>query len=245
MNNPPPLRISSMAVEGALQASKWLKCQVLLDADEMEALFTAMGPFFIYLPSSVHKPGEECVTKQDFLTQYRLYVADLQAGRLPDETLFRSLFSSIFTASPDSLYAMKVGEGQQIIRVIQPVIQLQSHRMDYSLADGKFRSMTFGSDSLLWGLQFSYPQLFQDNKTHEVHQMLNNPKFPNSQLFHKLQLWVRHYTAPTPMIVEGRKINLPVRLGKRCFSWINRHPQLIMKDMKVAINQKQELQQEE
>jgi hypothetical protein len=244
MNNLPPLRISTVAAEGTLQASKWLKCQVLLDSMEMEALFNAMGSFFIYVTSSVLKSGEGDVSKKDFLDQYQCYVTDLQQGRLPDEAVYRPLFSSVFTVSLDPLYAVSVGEGQQIIRVNQPVIQLQSHRMDYSLADGKFRSMTFGADSLLWGIQFSYPQLFQDNRTHEVHQMLNNQKFSNSQLFQKLQLWIRHHTAPTPMIVGGKKMNLPVRLGKCCFSWINRHPQLIKKGMKVAKNQIQELHQE-
>lgn len=232
MNNPLPLRISTLATEGPLQASKWLKCQVLLDASEMESLFTALGSFDIYLTSSVHRPGEGLVAKQEFLKQYELYVAALQEGRFPDDAAC-AFFSSVFTASSEALYAVMVGEGQQLIRVIQPVIQLQSHRMDYSQADGKFRSMTFGSDSLLWGIQFSYPQLYQDNKTHEIHQMLNNEKFPNSLLFQKLQLWVRYHTTPTPMIVEGKKMNLPVRLGKNCFPWINNHPQLVTRNMQV------------
>jgi hypothetical protein len=230
---PPSLRIISVAPKVPMEASKWLDCQVLVDADEMRTLFAALEPFYIYQSSSVMPLGEGGVSHAEFLKCYSDYVSPLQNGQLPEESAYRSLFSSVFTVIPEALYAVAVGNEQQVIRISQPVVQLQAHRMDYSPADGKFHSMTFGVDSIVWGMQFSYPQLFRDPTTKQVEQVNDSPRFPNTQLFRNLQRWVRHHTVPTPILVGGQKLNIPVRLGKQCFSWINRHPQLLRKGLQV------------
>ena len=230
--NHPQLRISTLAAEGPMQASKWLQNQVLLSSDEMVALFAALGEFTIFQTSSVVKQGEGWVSHQTFLDRYKSYVDALQQGQMPEEASY-ALFSSVFTVDPESLYAVLVGEDKQLIRVCRPVIQLQIHRMDYSPADGKFRSMTFGTDSILWGIQFSYPQLFQDKGSLEIKQATSS-EFVNAALFQTLQRWVRHHTAPTPFLVDGVKINVPVRLGKQCFAWINQHPQLKEKGLMIS-----------
>ena len=150
-----------------------------------------------------------------------------------DEVLYRQTFSSVFTVSSDSVYALPVGTDRRLIRVSRPVIQLQSHALDYSPHDEKFRAMVFGIDSVLWGIQFSYPQLFLDSRTKEAKAVVENGEFPNTRFFHTLQRWIRHHTIPTPFFVEGKRINVPIRLGKECLSWINNHPQLIKKNIKV------------
>lgn len=230
--NPPQLRISTLAAEGPMQASKWLQSQVLLSSDEMTALFAALGNFDIFQTSSVLKQDEGRVSHKVFLKCYKAYVDALQQGKTPEESSYK-LFSAVFTADPDSLYAALVGDDKQLIRVCRPVIQLQAHRMDYSSADGKFRSMTFGTDSIFWGIQFSYPQLFQDKQSLQIKQA-TNAEFINAGLFQKLQRWVRHHTAPTPFIVNGVKVNVPMRLGKECFAWINQHPQLNQRGLIVS-----------
>ena len=113
------------------------------------------------------------------------------------------------------------------------MIQLQAHRFDYSPLDGKFRTMILGYDSVHWGLQFSYPHLFQNEKL-EVLTVNESEQFPNSALFKKLQRWVRAHTLATPFEVGGHKVNASIRLGKQCFPWINDHPQLKEKKWKVA-----------
>lgn len=230
--NLPQLRVSTLALEGAMQASKWLQSQVLLSGDEMETLFEALGSFYIYQIGSVLKRGEEWVPRQIFLDKYRDYVAALQQGQIPEDSLYSPFFSSVFTTTSEALYAISIGDDQQLIRISRPVIQLQAHRMDYSSADGKFRSMTYGTESILWGIQFSFPQLFQDNRSLEIKQV-SGLAFPNASLFQILQRWVRHHTVPTPFLVDGVKINVPMRLGKQCFSWINQHPQLKKKGLFV------------
>ncbi|MBA3957296.1 MAG: hypothetical protein H0X51_02715 [Parachlamydiaceae bacterium] len=220
-----------------MQASKWLLSPILIDPQEMQALFDSMGPFSIYQTSNICKRGEGLISATTFLQHYREYIVALQEGRLLDESEYRSYFSTVFTADPDLLYVVPVGEDRQLIRVAKPVIQLQSHHLNYSFADGKFRSMTFGSSSITWGVQFSYPQLFQDAATQQPESVVDSPSFPNTALFHRLQRWVRHNTLPTPFLVGDTQINVPMRLGKNCFAWINQHPQLREQGIRVRIKE--------
>ena len=229
-----PLRIATVESEPPMEASKWLKVQVLADSQEMVSLFDAMGHFEIYLTGIITKSGEGEVSKPEFLEKYSYYVESLKNGRMPDESVYRSCFSTIFTVASDVLYAISMPENRQLIRVSKPVIQLQAHSMDYSVHDNKFRPMVFGLDSILWGIQFSYPQLFLDPKTKEVLQVADNEMFPNTRLFRVLQKWMRQETMPTPFLVGKEKVNVPMRLGKQCMGWINRHPQLLNKKLQVG-----------
>lgn len=229
-----PLRISKPELEKPMQASKWLTYPALIDTTEMQTLMNALPPFYIFLTSCVTKRSKGYISQEEFLDTYNEYITTLQQGMLPDETQYRHFFSSIFTVTSEALYAVLVGNDEQLIRVAQPTVQLQPHRMGYSKADSKFRSKTFGADSITWGIQFSYPQLYKDNQTQEIFEVGISPEFPNTQLFRDVQRWIRHHTIPTPFLVEGQRINIPMRIGKNCLSWINRHPQLIEQGMQVV-----------
>lgn len=226
------IRISTQEAEGQFQASKWLAYQVLLDTPELEHLLKTLSPLEIFL-TSISDSQQVRLSQEAFLRTYDDYVSCLKRGELPEEANFRVPFSSIFTASTEEIYAIKVGTNKQLIRVLRPVIQLQAHRMHYSSDDGKFRPMVFGKDSILWGLQFSYPQIFKDNSTKEYYQVLEGERFINTALFRLLQKWMRQNTMPTPFLVEGKVINIPMRLGKKCLSWVNKHPQLSLKGLQV------------
>lgn len=218
-----------------MQASKWLTCPILIDDQEMSSLCNTLGAFHIYLTSGVLTEGEGEVSHEAFLECYKTYVNALQKGQLPEESHYRQLFSAVFSTSSEALYSVDVGNQQHLIRLSKPVIQLQAHRIDYSSADGKFRSMAFGSDTIPWGIQFSYPQLYMDQNTQQAMQVDASETFPNTQLFRTLQRWVRANTIPTPLIVHDKEINIPMRLGKQCLSWINNHPQLVKKGIKVKV----------
>ena len=216
-----------------MQATKWLKIQLLIDAGEMENLFTALGPFEIFIAGAVTDKGGGKVAQEDFLKVYSQYIQTLKAGKIPLESDFRQFFSSVFTKDNGALFTMPLGSEKQLLRLAKPVIQLQPHSLDYSTHDQKFRAMVYGLESVLWGLQFSYPQLFQDPETKDALQVDVSPYFPNTELFRNLQRWVRGHTVPTPFLVEGKKINVPMRLGLNCLEWINHHPQLSKKNIQV------------
>lgn len=226
------LRISTFE-ELPLQASKWLQIQVLIDFDEMTHLFDFLKPFSLFVCGAVTPYGQGEITQDDFLKHYNDYVNALKIGSLPAVESYQKWFTLAMTASPDALYTIPI-DHNQLIRIAKPIIQMQAHTIDYSPFDKKFRSMVHGSNVITWGIQFSYPQLYQDPITKQVITIRNDPEFPNSELFNKLQKWIRQYTTPTPFIVENKMTNVPIRLGKNC-TWINRHPKLIEKGITVKL----------
>lgn len=217
-----------------MQASKWIPIQMLVDDEEIKDLFNQLGNFDIYSCGCLLQKGEGKITHQAFLESYHSYLSALKEGKIPQESAYAPAFSSILTASSDCIYAQHIHNDRTMLRASKPIIQLQSHEMDYSSADNKFRSMVFGADCILWGIQFSYPQLYENPETHEVEKVFENPKYVNTELFRILQRWTRENTIPAPFMVNGAKINGPMRLGKQCLSWINSHPQLKKKGILIA-----------
>lgn len=227
------LRQSSLAAEGPLKVSKYLSIQLLVDTHEMQDLLSALPEFVVANGSSVSEPGQGCQAPEAFLEVYRGYISTLKAGEIPTAESYRSRFYDMWTVNTDLLYAIPVGEDKQVIKACKPVVQLQAHSIGYSPIDGKFRPMVLGADAIPWGIQISYPQVFQDPKTAEIHKVDASENFPNTQFFKEIQRWVRSHTIPTPFVVDGQRTNVPMRLGKDCLSWISGHPQLKAKGIGI------------
>jgi hypothetical protein len=234
MSSPWPLRLSTQQIEGVLRVSKWSKYQVLLDPQEMKDLFAEISPFWIYTVSEPVTEKTAVISQEDFLSQYETYARSLKEGVLPEEGHLRRLFSSIFTSTPDILYAMKVGQEKYLVKALKPVVQLQAHQFFVSSVDGRIHPMVLGKDSVSWGIQFSYPQIYQNPKDHDFFKVVDSSDFPNTKLFTNLVKWMRRNTLPTPFVIDGKRTNAPIRLGKKCMSWINKHPQLQEKGIEIS-----------
>jgi hypothetical protein len=220
------LRTSTLALEGVYQGSKYLKYQVLCDADELAKLFES--PFWIY-PLTGLGDGKE-IAKETFLQECRGWIEELKNGRVPTDSALRRTLAAAFTAEEDALWKQEVAGGKFIIKIAKPVVQVQAHFFSYSDIDGVFRAMSMGTNCIFWGLQFSFPQIYQDPKTMEFFEIDDSP---NTELFKTIKQWVRDTTLPTPFVVNGKRTNVPIRLGKNCFSWIHKHPQLIQQNIGV------------
>ncbi|MBY0529537.1 MAG: hypothetical protein K2P51_05030 [Rhabdochlamydiaceae bacterium] len=227
------LRISSPNEEGVLQVSKWLKYQVLLSQQEMKGLLEALKPLFIAVGSEPVTLDNALIAPEEFLRIYAGYVQALIAGSLPEDKLLRRTFSSLFTQDLEALYAMPVGKDKFLIKSIRPVIQLQAHQFFYSTLDGKFHPMVLGKESVLWGIQFAYPQLCQDPRTKRIAKVEMSSEFPNTALFSRLTRWMRDHTMPTPFVVNEVRTQAPIRIGRECLVWIESHPQLKQKGIHV------------
>lgn len=215
-----------------MSVAKWIHLPALLDQGEMEALLAALEGARIFSASCVVELGKEEISHADFLEGYGAYVDALRGGCVPDMAPFRPLFSTLWTVKPEELLFASSDGCRGVVRPTQPVLQLQLHQLGYSPLDGKFRSMVFGDSSISWGIQFSYPGIYQDPQT--MRSCKVDESFSNTHLFRQLQRWMRRHTVATPFEVEGQKVNVPIRLGKSCFSWINDHPQLIEQNLRVC-----------
>lgn len=227
------LRISTPKVEGALQVSKQLKFQVLLDDSEMNALLRDLAPVHICVVSEPTALDRALIPTEEFLEKYGSYVAGIKEGNLIDEKPLRRYFSSAWTTDLDTVYAMAVSSDKYLIKPIKPLIQLQGHHFFYSDLDKQFHPMVLSQESVTWGIQFSYPQLSQDPKTSDIIKVGKGEDFPNTALFAALTKWLREHTLPTPFVVDEKRTNAPIRLGKQCLNWIGKHPQLTQKGIEV------------
>lgn len=230
-----PSKLSSVSQEGTLQGSKAIKYPMLLDIDEMKSLLEVLSPSDLFIVSQPVSKEDAWVSFDQFLQFYAEYINSLKAGVIPNEEKISHYFSTILTKDYDEvLYAMPVGkQGKYLIKVLKPVVQLQQHHFYFSPLDSTFHSMVMSEESVTWGIQFSYPTLCQDPKTQQIKKVVDSEEFPNTELFSKLTKWVRGSTQPTPFVWKGRRINVPMRLGKNCFSWINQHPGLRKKGLEV------------
>lgn len=225
--------VSSLEKAPAFQASKWLTFPLLCSVEELgDLLLTLHQPFIVSL-ASINEEGQDTVSEQQFLSDYDQYIQSLKSGALPERNTFQKTLTKGLSAKLDHFCKIPAGENKYLIRLTKPVIQLQPYWFVYSEADNKFHSMTFGKETITWGIQFSYPQLFQDPVTKEVHKVLTSEAFPNNVLFKAMQKWMRANSQATPFLIKNQRVNIPIRLGKQCFSWINQHPALIAKDMKI------------
>jgi hypothetical protein len=218
------LRISTPEAEGIYQGSKWLKIQALIDGDELRSLFETLSPFWIYPLTGI--VGGQPILKEFFVEEYSRWIDALKRGAPPSDAELRRLLACAFTDDPEALWLQKVSKGY-LAKIGKPVVQVQAHYFSYSPVDNVFRPMSMGSESVFWGLQFSFPQIYQDPKTMELCEA------GAGNLFRKIQLWAREATRATPFVVEGKRMNAPIRLGKNCFSWIQGHPQLIQRKISL------------
>ena len=213
--------------------SKWLKTQVLLDVSEMKACLLELSPLEFYNVSSIAPIDQLSIAQEMFLQSYENYISALKDGKVPE--IDRKIFSSVATVEPEALYAEEVQPGRWMAKLAKPVVQLQHHRFFASKIDHKIHPMVMSPESIYWGLQFAFPQIFFDGSGGSYTKTSDESKFPNSALFAKLLKWLRAFSVPTTFVWDGQKISSPIRLGKECFAWIANHPQLKEQGIKVHV----------
>ena len=219
-------RISTPQIEGSFQAAKWLKIQALVEPEELEILFAEA--FEIYPLSGAYRLDSFPMKKGDFLAAYRLWIERLKEGIAPTDEELRAYNASAWAVSPSAIWLLEIPGKKYLAKPSEPFLQCQVHQMGYSAVDGEFRPMILSRESIFWGLQFSFPQVYQHPKTGEFFDV------EDFGLFQSVRKWSREHTVATPMLVDGKRVNIPIRLGKRCFPWINKHPQLKAKGISVV-----------
>lgn len=209
-------RISTPAVEGQFQAAKWIKIQALVDEAELALLFEE--PFLIYPLSGMFPLEAFPMPKKVYLDAYKTWIDALRRGEVP--TIGKEFNAVGWMRSEQDVWLQEVPGQRYMVKPSCPFVQVQVHHMTYSPVDDVFRPMNLSKDAIFWGLQFAFPQVYQKPKTREL------VETEDGELFQAIRKWIRNVTVPTPMLVKGKRVNIPIRLGKNCFSWIDKHPQL-------------------
>ena len=209
-----------------MEASRWLRLQGLIDAEEMASLFEALSPFRIYSTASAVKKGQGEIAQEHFLSIWFSYIQSLKRGEIPEPSRYLLPFSSLFTRSEEALYSIELDAERELLRLAAPAIQLQPLYISYSKEAGKFQAMAYGKEAISWGVQFSFPQLFLDKESGRVIQTLRERELLNGALFKELRKWFRMHTRPALFEIGGSRLASPFRIGKKSVEWIEKHPQL-------------------
>lgn len=227
--------IPKCSLESALpfQASKWLHHALLCETFELQSLFAALGNKNIISLAGVNKENTEIISEEQFIKNYALYLDLLKNKKNFPPSQLHQWFTSGISVSLDHFRKIVVGDNENIIRISKPVLQIKPHWFDYSETDQRIRSDTFSLDNISWGLQFSYPQIFEDPHTKEIHKVLTEENFPNTRLFKILQKWMRENSQATPFVIGSYRVNAPIRISKGCLSWVNHHKGLMDKGIYV------------
>jgi hypothetical protein len=213
----------SLATAIPYNAAKFQKSSVLLEEEELRLLLSMLnkevGKIYLYRIGAVIEEGQLLVSMENFLDQYRDYL-----NALKNNGELQQSFSLALTVDPKTLYAIDVGDGRKIAKLHSPSIHITSTAICYLPELHTFKEKVYGHDLIPWGLQFSYPQLFQDPES----QAISNPlqEGANALLFKQQQRWIREHTKPTFFFTEQGEVRTAIRLGKHCFSWIHTHPKL-------------------
>ena len=227
----PLFRKGHPSQEGLFQASKWISYRALLDSSEMESLFEILPPFALYNVSELINLDQALFSRQAFLKEYASFVQKLkqrQTSFLP-----KPLFSAAMSTTPEIFYTIDVKE-KIILKLIRPAIQLSLFHFTCSKDRRSFHLMTCDRESVQWGVQFSYPYLHSNSKKGEVVEVMRDPSDVNISLFQALAKWMRRNSRPTSFLIEGKKVSIAARIGNRCMTWINSHPQLAQKGLIVV-----------
>lgn len=225
-------QVSNPKEAGLFQASKWLSYRVLLDEDEMEDLFAYLPLCELYNVSEIIDPSRPLFSKEQFLKEYSSYIRALKKGE--GYPLNKPLFSAALSATHETFYAMEIPQKGIILKIQKPVIQLSLHHFIYSPLNNSFHFMVCSQESVSWGVQFSYPQIYSNSKQGDIIEVLKDKGHPNTPLFLALKTWMRNHSRPTPFLIDGKRVNIEPRIGSRCFPWINEHPGLKKNNLKVA-----------
>lgn len=205
--------------------AQWTPVRALLDIDEMQALCGHLPAFSLYQAGSVLPIGSGMLSVQQFLSAYDAYLSALKKGKLPPYKQLRHALCAFWSAEENAIAVQAVSQNEQVLSPASPIIQLQPHAFCYSAFDNSFRCMVFGPTSIPWGLQWSYPQVYQDPTTQAIHKTATAPNTPNTLFFRTLQRWMRHHTQPLQVLAQGKRTCLAVRIGPACLKWMRTHPQ--------------------
>ncbi len=233
--NPNPSIPLLTSDQTALQArfSRWISIDLLIDKQEMGDFLEQFHPFLLTTQPTSESPSFILQTTE-FLKTYTHYIDCLKNGSLPLLQDFKKKFYLFITSSLEEVYQKPLASDKKSLVFNAPLIEVKPICLSVSTVDDSVRVMPLNPKGILWGLRFSFPQMIQKANSCDIKQ-IDSKEYPTGELFKNFRKWVRSQTLATPFIFNSKKMNLPIRLGRECFSWINKHPQLKIFNLAVSV----------
>lgn len=151
------------------------------------------------------------------------FITEIETTLDLDISPYRIPFSSALSQDSSDFSVTNLAGEKVLVKPRQPVIQLRPLSLSIS-PDGALQTKSWGKDHIFWGIQLSYPQIFQDPDTKEIIQALAN--HPNGKLFKEILRWFRHHTKPVSLAKREKSLAFSLKVGSKSVYLLAKHEQI-------------------
>lgn len=205
--------------------SKWISIDLLIDSNELNSLLTFCGSPLLLTMQNLSQSNPFYLDHAIFLQKYEAYIADLKKGSIPNFQEIRTYFYLFMTSHLKGISIKEFSADKKKLFYNNPLIEFKPICLNFSKVDQTVRVMPLSPRGILWGFKISFPGIVQKHQSSAI-EPVSFKHDPNGILFSRVRKWIRDHTKAAPFLIGSKKVNLPIRLGKKCFNWINHHPQL-------------------
>ncbi len=203
-------------------ASRWVSVGLLMSAEEWKTFFQAFPRLRLYKVAAVVMEGAEELPFEEFYSLVESFATEIQTKLDMDLSSYRIPFSCALSESKESFTIQALPSQRVLLKPKEPVIQLRPLSFSIS-SEGKIQTKSWGKNHICWGIQMSYPQLFQDPATQNIIQALS--EHPHGVLFKKVLHWIRHHTKSVFLKGQEKSAAFSLKVGKESVYLLSKHEQ--------------------
>jgi len=185
---------SASLAPSKLQASLWMTQRVLLTPQELQELFDSLPQFFLFSLSAIGPQERFALKRSTFLENYEAFFATLFEHKDARFQFHKKQLTVAMTADLDALHLVQAAQDKYLIHLHQPVIVIGLSVFHYDAESSKVMFTDHLQASIRVGLEFKFPQFYQDPKTMQPVKHFTDKTHLNTQLYKALQKWIRDHT---------------------------------------------------
>lgn len=218
--------VSTASKETSLKASKWLHVRMLLTPEELSDLLNQLGECYFVNIAKICKKDEVLLSTSTVLSDYTNY--------LDNPKDYRNRMSVALSKDLSPFYLIQVQENSVLCKLKTPAVRMQAFDFVY-VAEQKEFFMSHSLNATSWGIEFSFPQFYEDPVTKAPIEIFKDKLNPNTILFKALQGFSRNFTKPAAFLFQGEKIIAPFRIGKKVINLVSHYESLKQVGLEVVL----------
>lgn len=228
------LQSSHPKIEGDYRVSKWMNFQLLLNESELLELFKEIEVQHLLCLSHVGIYEDLYLSKQNYLNLYAKYLELLQKDTILESREIIKKLNVAIAYDFQDFYKIPLPDDKILIKMKSPSIQIKPFHFVYNHELEKFLPNVCSSSTIYFGLEISFPQIFQDPKTFVIKHIFKDQKLKSAQQFKKIRSFVRDHTQPARFQIKDNVKVATFRIGKKCINFAKSCPALKKEGLLIA-----------
>jgi hypothetical protein len=230
----PKLDTSFSLPPSKLQASLWMSQRVLLTPEELIDLFGFLPSFELYSLSHVGSKEGFHVSKERFLELYKAFFMSFFHKKDMSFYTFKKQLTVGMTCKEYTLYLTEPSSGPFLIHMQEPSVVIGPCVFHYDNAAKKILYADHMTNAMRMGLEFKFPQFYQDPQTLQPVKHFTDPSNPNTRLFKGLQKWCRENAKVVFLEKDAEERFSPgCKVGNQCLDQLSNFFDLQMQGYKA------------